>query len=240
MQPSAPRVQLAIECSARLGTVAIGVGQLPDALLPAAGADPRQPRKGAELMPAIDALFRARGVQPAELKRVFVSIGPGSFTGLRVAIATAKLLAETLGCELVAVPTLNALACNITRPGAAVLAALNLKGSTVYAGCFQIGAEGLPVPLAPAGLTTLPELLARCPRPLLVLGDPLPAPEGGWPRGVEHLSGEESTPNAHAVYRWGVARGEPIEADALLPLYARPPEAVELWNRRHSEPAARP
>jgi hypothetical protein len=32
----------------------------------------------------------------------------------------------------------------------------------------------------------------------------------------------------------------PIEPDALLPLYARPPEAEELWNRRHSESAARP
>jgi tRNA A37 threonylcarbamoyladenosine modification protein TsaB len=58
-------------------------------------------------MPAIDRLFRRLGLTPESLRGgpVAVSIGPGGFTGLRIAVSTAKMLAETLGVKIIAVPS---------------------------------------------------------------------------------------------------------------------------------------
>ena len=72
----------------------------------------RQPvaRAAAEgLLPAVDALLRGAGAGLADVAAIAVSIGPGSFTSLRVGIATAKGLAFGTGRGAVAVPTLAAL-----------------------------------------------------------------------------------------------------------------------------------
>lgn len=58
-----------------------------------------------QLMPELDRLAREARCLPADLSLVGVSIGPGGFTGLRIAVATAKMLAETTQCALVAVPS---------------------------------------------------------------------------------------------------------------------------------------
>ena len=62
------------------------------------------------LMPAIDFLMKAVDLKPTDLDRISVAQGPGSYTGLRVAVATAKTLAYTLNIELVGVSSLYALA----------------------------------------------------------------------------------------------------------------------------------
>lgn len=71
---------------------------------------------GTELLPLIDECLLAAGVVLEDVGCVAVSIGPGSFTGLRVALATAKGLALGGGSALVGVPTLEALAA-VALPG---------------------------------------------------------------------------------------------------------------------------
>ena len=61
------------------------------------------------LMPAIDFLMNSLDLKPADLDRIAVAQGPGSYTGLRIAVATAKTLAHTLKIELVGVSSLLAL-----------------------------------------------------------------------------------------------------------------------------------
>src|SRR5438874_13743504 len=104
---SDPRI-IAIETSGRTGSVAIahGPGLLAVRELPATM------RHAAELMPAIRELVRAQGWQPAEIDHVYVSLGPGSFTGLRIAVAMARALAQAVGCRLVGVPSLDVIAEN--------------------------------------------------------------------------------------------------------------------------------
>lgn len=58
-----------------------------------------------DLMPAIDRLFARVGASPADLARVAVSIGPGGYTSLRIAVATAKMLAEATGARTIPVPS---------------------------------------------------------------------------------------------------------------------------------------
>ena len=67
----------------------------------------------ARLMPALDQILKDSSVDKSEIDGVAISMGPGSFTGLRIGLATAKGLALGLDIPLLGVPTLDALARNI-------------------------------------------------------------------------------------------------------------------------------
>ncbi|MBL0214397.1 MAG: tRNA (adenosine(37)-N6)-threonylcarbamoyltransferase complex dimerization subunit type 1 TsaB [Myxococcales bacterium] len=90
----------------------------------------------ADLLVAIDATCKRAGVLPGELDAVAVGAGPGSFTGLRIGMATAKGIAFAAGKPLWAVSSLAALAWNL--PGF-VVAVLDARKGEVYAGCYRDG-----------------------------------------------------------------------------------------------------
>jgi len=102
-------ITLAIETSQRLGEVAVRDHGGEIHVEPLATSQ----RHDDDLLPAIDRLFARLNLKPADLKptdlkeggAVAVSIGPGGFTGLRIAISTAKMFAETLGVKLIGVPS---------------------------------------------------------------------------------------------------------------------------------------
>src|SRR5690606_34842805 len=71
---------------------------------------PDRPRSAATLAPALDELFQSTGIAPARIGAVAVATGPGSFTGLRVGVATAKMLAYAVGAKIVGVDTLEVIA----------------------------------------------------------------------------------------------------------------------------------
>ncbi len=84
-----------------------------------------------DLMPAIDRLFARASMQPAQIDRVAVSIGPGGYTGLRVAVTTANVIAEVCRAQVVGVPTACALIrrAQVPKPCAICLA---VKGPSVW------------------------------------------------------------------------------------------------------------
>lgn len=232
---SDPRHNLAIECSGRRGSVTLG---LDDAILETT-AIPEQRRHTVELMPTIDELFQKHALAPRDLAEVYLSIGPGSFTGLRIGVATARMLALTLGVRIVAVATLDVLARNAPPDVQRVAPCLALKSDRVYAGVFRRSGEGWATEVSPA-LVTLEELLTTAKTPVALLGDPLP-PHAPFPddAGVTVLPIELAVPRSEVVWELGHAmarRGEFADAASLVPLYIRPPEAVELWDRRHQQP----
>ncbi|HXE54444.1 MAG TPA: tRNA (adenosine(37)-N6)-threonylcarbamoyltransferase complex dimerization subunit type 1 TsaB, partial [Tepidisphaeraceae bacterium] len=99
---------LAIETSGRISSVAIvedgrvlGEDQFPHGL-----------QHAAEIIPRIDRLCRSHDWAPADLRELYVSAGPGSFTGLRIGITLAKTLALATGAKIVAVPSVRVLARN--------------------------------------------------------------------------------------------------------------------------------
>jgi tRNA threonylcarbamoyladenosine biosynthesis protein TsaB len=92
------------------------------------------------LLPLIDAALRTAGRTPASLDAIAVSIGPGSFTGLRIGLSVAKGLVLATGVSLVAVPTLEALASRSSRARRAdglVLAVLDARRDEVYCQLFE-------------------------------------------------------------------------------------------------------
>lgn len=101
---------LAVETSNRIGSVAIALG---DRIL-AETAFSGPMRHSAELFPAIHSLLDRFSRKPREIEHIYISVGPGSFTGLRIAVTTAKAmhLANPQRTKIVAVDTLDVIAAN--------------------------------------------------------------------------------------------------------------------------------
>jgi len=102
---------LAVETSSRIGSVAIALG---DRIL-AETAFSGPMRHSAELFPAIRSLLDSFSRKPREIEHIYISVGPGSFTGLRIAVTTAKamhLANPQRRTKIVAVDTLDVIAAN--------------------------------------------------------------------------------------------------------------------------------
>ncbi|MBN2019994.1 MAG: tRNA (adenosine(37)-N6)-threonylcarbamoyltransferase complex dimerization subunit type 1 TsaB [Sedimentisphaerales bacterium] len=100
---------LAVETSGRMGSVALAEG----AKLLAEKQFSGPMRHSAEIFPAIVGLLERFSKKPADIEQVYVSIGPGSFTGLRIAVTLAKSFALANQAKIVAVDTLDIIAANL-------------------------------------------------------------------------------------------------------------------------------
>ena len=98
-------------------------------------------------MPTLNALLRGAGIEKDEIDWIAVSCGPGSYTGIRVGVTTAKTLAHALGVKLVLVPTLQVLAQNATYKRAYIL--IDARRKKIYAQLFERDAEKLMRPAWP-------------------------------------------------------------------------------------------
>lgn len=108
------------------------------------------------LLPLIDDLMREGGFSPRDLDGIAVTVGPGSFTGLRIGISTAKALAYAWQKQVVEVKTLDALAYNEVGRGALICPVLDARRNEVYYGVYDETAR----PLEPIGAMA-PEALAE-------------------------------------------------------------------------------
>lgn len=224
---------IAIETSGRSGSITLGHT---DDILDTAEL-PHKRRHNVELLPTIDMLCKKHGVAPDMIGQAYVSLGPGSFTGLRVGITTAKMLALASGVEVFGIPTLDVLAQNAPAEATHVAVCLNLKHDTVHCATYQRDNGSWSALIEPK-LRTMAELLSESPAPIHVIGDPLPAIPDGLADHVTVLDPGYAVGRSEAVWHLGRAAAQSRPADdpmTLAPLYIREPEAVELWNRRHGE-----
>jgi tRNA threonylcarbamoyladenosine biosynthesis protein TsaB len=104
---------LAVETSGRLGSVALALGE--ELLAEKQFSGPM--RHSAEVFPACVGLLEKLNKKPADIEHVYISIGPGSFTGLRIAVTIAKSMALANQAKIVAVDTLDSIAANIIDLG---------------------------------------------------------------------------------------------------------------------------
>lgn len=224
---------LAIECSGREGAVALGRG---DQLLAVAKIESTR-RHGVALMPTVAKLCQAHGVGAEDLVEVYVSLGPGSFTGLRVALSTVKMLAMVRDVRVVGVESLDVVAQHAAGRGERAAVCLNLKRGTVYSGVFTADQAGLLRLGGEAKLRTIEDLLAEAGRPVTLVAEVLPEDVAEINKaGVTVLSGKAAQADVRALWRLGrqrAKRGAFDDAAALSPAYVREPEAVTLWNERH-------
>jgi tRNA threonylcarbamoyladenosine biosynthesis protein TsaB len=131
----------------------------------------QRPRHASRLMPLIVELLDRSGTSWAEVDRIAVGVGPGTFTGMRIGLATAHALARARGIPLVGISTLRSLATNVDDHDRITVAVLDARRREVFAAAWDSEtAETLiaPAALAPDRLVTT---LAELARPVLALGD---------------------------------------------------------------------
>lgn len=201
-------------------------------------------RHAAELMPTIEKLVVQAGWPPDSFTDVFLTIGPGSFTGLRLGVSVARTLAWATGARIVAVPTLAALARNAlaeSPPPRHVAVLLDAKRGQAFMACFEYR-DGQYATVLDACLDEPRAFLARCPRPLTVLGEGLPVHQQAVAEsGASVLPPERWPGRAEHVYALGLERaraGAYTPAGDLVPLYIRRPEMEERWERRQMQQSA--
>jgi tRNA threonylcarbamoyladenosine biosynthesis protein TsaB len=188
---------------------------------PAPGERPGHAR---QLLALVRQALDAVGADYGDVRRIGVGVGPGTFTGLRIGVATARALAQATGAEVAAVSTLEALAA-AAATDRAVLAVLDARRGEAYAAAFHHGQRLLgPVAIAPDGLAALADPGHA---PWLAVGDGAVRfrdrlePAAEVPADASPLHGA----SALAVCR--LAReARPVDRDALLPEYVRQPDAV--------------
>lgn len=149
-------IVLGIDTATSATTVAL---RLADGTVTEARDDPpagAHPGHATRLLGMAAELLDGAGIAARELDRVAVGSGPGAFTGLRVGVATARALAQSLAAELVAVPSLAALA-RTGPPARPLLAVIDARRGEVFAAPF--GSPEGPQ-LAPAAVLA-PELLGE-------------------------------------------------------------------------------
>ncbi len=226
---------LIIETSSRWGSAALGT---PEGII-ASGVLDGPMRHAADFHPLIDRLFREQGWVSSSLTHAFVSIGPGSFTGLRIGVSIARTLGWSIGTKVVAVSTLDCVARNALRAQPVpehVAVLLDAKREQVYAAAYRVRASQIerlsgPVLVSPASY------LAGLPRPLAVIGEGIPHHQATiQAAGVQVLDSSLWIPDVAAVFTLGMAManaGEFTPSSDLIPLYVRRPEAEEKWEKLH-------
>jgi len=123
------------------------------------------------LIPTIDRLLKASGLTLSSLEGLAVSIGPGSFTGLRVGLATMMGLRATTGLPLAAVPTLEAMAWNVPRADAPLCPILKARTGEVYWGLYRWTGAGTLHRLAEDRVGPLESVVRSFVGPTVVLGE---------------------------------------------------------------------
>lgn len=181
-------------------------------------------RHARDLTPKVRELLDAQGWRARDLTAVLVSRGPGSYTGLRVGIMSAKMLAYATGCGLLGVDTFAAIARQ-ADPALAVVAVLaDAQQGKIYVQHFVAGAPG-PLEIKPfaAWLTTVQPGTAVTGPGVAIFADQLPTSLRLLPREI-WLPGPEAV-LALGRERW--QRGERDDPFTLEPVYHRASSAEE-------------
>lgn len=189
----------------------------------------------------VEQALAAASLALADIGGLAIGAGPGSFTGLRIGMSTAKGLAFATGKPLWAVSSLAALALDVDRltdidPDAVVMPLVDARRGEVFAGFYRV-AQGVATPLsdervlAPEALSEAIAGVAQAARAtrILTLGDGLDAYAdvlaAALSGQVERVPGARRTPSAVAVARLALAGGMPDVAATGAPVYIRPSEA---------------
>ncbi len=190
------------------------------------------------LMPHIEQLLALADTDKSAVGAVAVSIGPGSFTGLRIGLATAKALAYALNIPIIGVPTLAALAYGCPVPGAVLAPTMDAQKGNIYMALYRWQAGTLDEVTPPAVLphaAAAVQLAAR-PEPVLVLGEAAELYADAFRQaGIALAEPHVAMPRAGSVALLGarlLAAGERHDVMAVEPLYIRRSEAEELWEKR--------
>jgi tRNA threonylcarbamoyladenosine biosynthesis protein TsaB len=185
-------------------------------------------RHAREMIPTVDAMLNAESLRPRDLTGVIVSRGPGSYTGLRVGLATAKALAYATACQLRAVDTFAAIAEQAPPDAQHVWVIADALQKQVYIQRFDRTAAGW-IPFQELKIGAVDEWLNWLPAGVHVSGPGVAVYADAIPQTCALVSPADREPRVESVFAVGL-RLAPLtreELFALEPLYLRGSSAEE-------------
>lgn len=185
---------------------------------------------GKEIVSSLKAIFDEITWEPNDVDLIAVSIGPGSYTGLRIGITCAKTLAYTLKKPVIDVPTLDVLAENVRSDIENICPVIDAKRKKVYA-CIYARNDNEKKRITDYLIISPRELLKILPEPVLLFSDGLIPYKDLFAEKKTIIATDESCiADAVTVARLGLKRyeqGKRCELNQLIPLYLRKSEAEE-------------
>ena len=235
---------LAIETSGRIGSVALGRGET----LLAQSVFSGFMKQGAELLPQIRTLLTQAQARPCDIRQVIITVGPGSFTGLRIAVTVSKMMFFAHDVKIITVDSTETIAENAPdslgnnpdNPIDHICTILDAKRGLFYASVFDRGPDGWSK-IYGTEVVTAEELLdwlaKRGKDKVYFLGEGLVYYANKFEAPFTAILDEQYwTPTAAGLFRVGqklAAQGTFANPHALVPLYIRRPEAEENWEKRN-------
>jgi tRNA threonylcarbamoyladenosine biosynthesis protein TsaB len=191
------------------------------------------------LMATVDRVMNDTGLAIADIGGFAIAIGPGSFTGLRIGLATVKGLALSTNKPVAAVPTLEALARNLPYSAYPICPLLDARKNEVYAAMYKFEGKALVYLMAEAVLP-LSKLAERISEKTLFTGEASRL----FRADIEKIIGDRALfapfsatlPSAATVAEAGlnlIKSGRQADPDSLTPMYLRRPEAEVAWEKRN-------
>ena len=178
-----------------------------------------------QLIPHMDEILKDAGVDQKEITAIAAAKGPGSFTGLRIGLATAKTAAYIWKVPLIGVDTLEALVWNLVGARAFILPLLDAQRGNVYAAMYgsfdEIWQE------APAEAASIDEVVKAA----ASHGGPILAAEWIQVAPPHNCCARASSVAMAAFVRW--EKGQIDDSLQLMPNYIRRSEAEVLWEKLH-------
>jgi tRNA threonylcarbamoyladenosine biosynthesis protein TsaB len=228
-EPSEPRL-LILETSGRVGQVAVAAGSRLLALRHLEEAR----RHARDLAPAVADLLAEQGWRPRDLHAVVVSRGPGSYTGLRVGVMSAKAFAYATGCALLAADTFAAVALQAPEGATRSDVLADAQQDRVYVQSFSRGTAGVS-PVSELRIHLFADWLAGREAGAWVTGPGLRKWKDRLPPDVPAVDAARWDPQPSTLLQLALFRYQAGERDDLWtvePLYLRPSSAEEQWQKR--------
>lgn len=192
------------------------------------------------LLPQIEQLLNRCKVEKKSIELLAVSMGPGSFTGLRIGLATAEAMAYSWHCCLHGVDTLEALAYNIPLEGILLSPVLDAQKGNYYQALYKWEASRL-IKLAPVEVVSKDRLLEKIKEqamPTLLLGECNKMAKLELPANVKLAHAALRMPKGSSVALAAAAGFDPEQDKKIFglePYYIRRSEAEELWEQRQKQ-----
>jgi tRNA threonylcarbamoyladenosine biosynthesis protein TsaB len=223
---------LALETTERVGTVAVV-----DDAKPLREVRLQDDRRSTEsLAPAVASLLEAVDWQPSSVQLVAVTVGPGSFTGLRVGIAFAKAFAYAAGSDILGIDTLETIAAGLQQTGGPIAVAVDAQRGDLVGAVFEADADGRVQVRQPARLMPIDTWFDRLPPGATVAGPLLRKVASRVPPGLTLAEPRFWIPRASVVGFLADAQyrgGRRDDVWELVPQYSRRSAAEEKWLRHN-------
>jgi tRNA threonylcarbamoyladenosine biosynthesis protein TsaB len=192
-----------------------------------------------DLAPSVAELLAQEGWRPRDVEAVIVSRGPGSYTGLRVGISSAKAFAYAVGCAVVAVETFGVIAAQATVDVTYLEVIADAQQDKIYVQSFERVAAGWQ-PHGPLAIRKFADWLAERDTAAAVSGPGLHRWEASLSPGILLVEASRRDPTPEALLAVGKGLYDGGRRDdlwVLEPLYLRASSAEEQWQARSTPPA---